>query len=91
MGFRVKKSIPLSADRQGYVYFRSRMYRELGERRQSVIRALCRDAGGEYASAVLEFVTSDAGATAICMRHHLSRETLDRAVRKYYLNFPKNL
>lgn len=89
--FRVKKSVPLSENRQGYVYYRSRMFSELDQRRQGVIRALCKEAGGEYAQAVEEFVTTDAGATAICMRHHLSRETLDRAVRRYYLHFPKNL
>lgn len=89
--FRIKKSIPLSRDRQGYVYFRSRMYAELSEGRKEIIRALCAAAGGDYAQAVLEFVTTDEGATAICLRHHLSRETLDRCVRRYYLAFPKNL
>lgn len=67
------------------------MYPELSENRKAAIRECCRLAGGEYADAVFEFVTSDDGATAICLRHHLSRETLDRAVRRYYLAFPKNL
>ena len=89
--FRVKKSIPMGAARQGYVYFRSLMYGELSEGRKQTIRAICREAGGAYADAVFEFVTTDEGATGICRRHHMSRETLDRCVRQYYLLFPKNL
>ena len=89
--FRVKKSIPLSYARQGYVYFRSLMFAELTERQQEIIRDVARRAGGENAAAVLRFVTSDEGATKIGMEHHISRETLDRAVRRYYLLFPKNL
>ena len=89
--FRLKKSVPLSYARQGYVYFRSLMFDELTARQQEVIRAVCRRAGGEHAGAVLDFVTTDEGATAISLRHNISRETLDRAVRKYYVLFPKNL
>lgn len=91
MGFRVKKSIPLTRERQGYVYWRSRMYAELPRKKQEAIRELCRMAGGDYADAVLEFVTTDEGATRICLRHYISRETLDRAVRRYYLGFPTTL
>ncbi len=91
MPFRVKRSIPLSVERQGYIYWRSRMYAELSPKTQEAIRALCRRAGGAYADAVWEFVTTDQGASRIGMKYHVSRETLDRAVKKYYLLFPKNL
>ena len=40
---------------------------------------------------LFEFVTTDAGATAVCMKHFLSRSTLERAVRRYYESFPQNL
>ena len=86
--FRYKPSINRTMEEQGVIYWRSRMYRSLPPDRQARIRDLCVEAGGEYADAVLEFVSTDAGATAIGMRHNLSRETLDRAVRRYYEAFP---
>ena len=87
--FRFKRSVPVSYDRQGYIYFASRLFRELPERQRREILDLCRESGGEYAGALLEFVTTDATATEICMRHHVSRSTLERAVRRYYVNFGK--
>ena len=88
--FRYKKSIPASYERQGYIYFTSRLYRELPPKKQRRIVELCAVCGEKYAAALLEFVTTSAGADAICMRHHLSRATLERVVRRYYRAFPKN-
>ena len=89
--FRYKKSIPLSYERQGYIYFSSRLYEEMPERAQRTIEELCHRCGGEYHRALLEFVTTDAGATGVCLRHHLSPSTLERAVRRYYQRFPRKL
>lgn len=85
--FRYKKSVPVSYDRQGYIYFKSRCFQELPEEEKHKIINLCLASGGEYHQALFEFVTTDAGATAVCMRHHLSRSTLERAVRAYYMNW----
>ena len=89
--FRFKKSIPVDYDQQGYIYFLSRRYKVLpaAERRQ--IRELCRKAGGEYREALLEFVTTNAGVTAVCTKHYLSASTLERAVRRYYIEFSRML
>ena len=46
---------------------------------------------GEYYQALFEFVTTDASATALAMRHHMDKTTLYRKVRKYYENFPTQL
>ena len=46
--FRFKKSVPVSYDRQGYIYFTSRLYEELPPRAQQVIDNLCLECGGEY-------------------------------------------
>lgn len=89
--FRYKKAVPVSYDRQGYIYFRSRLFRELSQTRQQRILDLCQRAGGEYAQALLEFVTQDTGAERVCIRHNLSRSTLERAVRRYYELFPRDL
>lgn len=88
--FRVKRSIPVSEVRQGYIYYVSLLYPELSPKRQAQIREICRRAGGDYADAVLEFVTTSHGAVEVSLRHFISRETLDRAVRRYYELFPKN-
>jgi hypothetical protein len=89
--FRYKRSVNVSYERQGYIYFTSRAYHDLGERRQEKLRELCDRCGGEYSEALLEFVTTDEGALAVCMRHHLSQSTLERVVKKYYEAFPKTL
>lgn len=87
--FRIKKSVPVDAVGQGYIYFTSRMYARLPPERQKRIRDCCAAAaGGDYYQALFEFVTSDTGASEICLRHHLSRSTLERIVRKYYTKFP---
>lgn len=88
--FRFKKSVPVSYDRQGYIYFLSRLYDHLPADRQEKIRQHCRTTGGEHAKALFTFVTTDLNATAICARFFLSRSTLDRVVRKYYMDFPQD-
>lgn len=87
--FRYKKSVGGSYERQGYIYFVSLCYKDLPERKRERIRRLCREVGGEYERALLEFVTTDTTATAVCTRHYLSRSTLERIVRKYYKTFPR--
>lgn len=89
--FRYKKAVNVSYARQGHIYFTSKMYGELEAWKQKKILDLCQRAGGEYHAALFEFVTTDAGATAICMRHNLSRSTLERAVRRYYEMFPQTI
>lgn len=89
--FRLKRSIELDYNRQGYVYFLSRCYSDLKPERQLEIMAICNAAGGEHAPALFEFVTTDATATAVCMKHYISRSTLYRAVKRYYESFPPDL
>mgnify|MGYP001228141712 CR=1 FL=1 len=90
--FRYKKSVPVSYERQGYIYFSSLLYREMPEKAQRKILNLCMECGGgDYYRALFEFVTTDANATYICMKHSLSRSTLERIVRKYYEGFPRRL
>ena len=89
--YRYKRSIPCSYERQGYIYFVSKLYRELSERDQMKIRKLCEQCGREHKKALFDFVTTDATATEICMKNYLSRSTLERIVRKYYRAFPKKL
>lgn len=90
--FRYKKSIPLSYERQGYIYFASKLYRELTPRAQQKIVDLCVECGRGNYQALFEFVTTDTGAAALCLKYHIASETtIYRMVREYYLKFPKNL
>ena len=90
--FRYKKSIPVPYERQGYVFFVSKLYKELPPAAQQKIVNLCLECGGENYRALFEFVTTDAGAVAVCMKHYIASETtLYRMVREYYQKFPKFL
>ena len=89
--FRYKSGVPIPYNRQGYIYFQSLLFDELSNKDQDRIRALCHRAGGQYWRAVLEFVTTDADATYIEHKHHISRSTLHRCVRNYYVLFPRKL
>lgn len=91
MRFRFKRGIPVDYDQQGYIYFTSRRYKQLTRKQQEKIRSLCREAGGEHAEALFEFVTTDSGAVEVCARFYISESTLERVVKKYYLAFQKNL
>ena len=50
--FRYKKSVPVSYERQGYIYFASRLYRELTEEQQHKLLNLCLQCGGEHYQAL---------------------------------------
>ena len=89
--FRYRSGIKVDYDRQGYIYFISRLFDDLSYRDKEKIRKLCEKCAGEEAPALLEYVTTDASATAICIKHYVSKSNLYRAVRKYYENFPDKL
>ena len=89
--FRYKQGVPLSYNRQGYVYFQSLLYKELPSKDRQKIDKLCQEAAGSYWRAVLEFVTTSANATYIEREYNISRATLYRYVQKYYMIFPRKL
>ncbi len=83
--FRFKRSVKVGYDRQGYIYFWSRAYKGLPAAERKRIRSLCDRAGGEHSGALMEFVTTDRGATAVCQKYFISQSTLERMVKKYYV------
>lgn len=89
--FRFKRGIPLEYDTQGYIYFLSRRYRRLPLAKRRKIDELCDKAGGEYAPALREFVTTDRGAAEVCGKYFISQSTLERMVKRYYLEFSETL
>ena len=89
--FRYKKGIPIPYNEQGYIYFLCRNYKRLPSEMQGLIRDQAQAAAGEYSKALLEFITSDCGGTAICTRHHISESTLERVVKRFYISFSHTL
>lgn len=89
--FRYKRGVNVTYNRQGYIFFVSRMYNELPEHSKELIMALCHSEGGQHWQALHEFVTTDATATALCMKHYISKATLYRVVRRYYEAFPEKI
>lgn len=89
--FRFRQGVKLGYDRQGYVYFVSKCFKALPSEQQEKIRRLCRECGGQHSEALFEFMTTDTTATAVTMKHYLSRATLYRIVRKYYEKFPRSI
>ncbi len=85
--FHIKKSIGCTYIEQGYVYFTSRNYSALPRKRQERIEQLAKEVAGEYADALLEFVTTDKGYVAVSQKYHLSERTLYGVVAKYYQGF----
>lgn len=82
--FRFKRSVPVSYDWQGLIYFYSRLYDHLPEKHKDKIMQMCEEAGQEYSKALFVFVTTNLSATAVCQRYYMSESTLMRAVRRYY-------
>ena len=98
--FRYKSGIPMSYNRQGYVYFASRLYKHWPQEVRNVIDGICRQAvkesnirGGQkhYVQALTEFVTTDIRAEQLECRYGINRDSFYRCVRAYYMLFPERV
>lgn len=85
--FRYKSGIKVAYNRQGYIYFASLLYKDLPEETRAEMDKLINKSAGRFAPALKEFVTKDETAEFICQKHHITRSTLYRIVRRYYENF----
>lgn len=87
--FHFRPGIRCTYRRQAYIYAVSLNYDNLAESQQKKIRALCRKWGRKNAAALFDAVTTEAAATAICLKHHIaSPSTLYEMVKAYYEHFP---
>ena len=89
--FRKYKGMRLTYDKQGYIYFLCKRYKRLCKAERALIRECAEDAGGMYKDALLEFITGSKGAVAICDKYFLSESTLERAVKKFYIEMAERL
>lgn len=82
--FKKLKSVPKSYEEQGYIYFTCQGYRRAPPYMRQKIDRLCLAAGGEYAKALKEYMTTRADWITICRKYSVSQATLDRARRRFY-------
>lgn len=83
-GFRYLRSVRKTYNEQGMIYFACVNYARLTPGTRRKIDRLCERAGGEYAPALKEYLTTEADWRYICDKHHFSDKTLERVRRKFY-------
>lgn len=84
---RFRKSIPLSRERQFYILGVSLSYAEQPEAVRRRIDELCMEACPGHYAAFRRYVTREEPATAAGMMGYVDGRTLERATRKYFMNF----
>lgn len=89
--FKFKRSIPVSYEKQGYIYFVGRNYKNLPKDKQQQVKDLCLKTGGEYHAALFELLTTDTTVAKICLKYAVSEATLLRVARRYFIEFAKVL
>ena len=82
--FKRLRSVNKSYEEQGLIYFTCINYKRQPARIREKIDRLCESAGGEYATALKEYMTTDADWIYICDRYHLSNSTLERIRRAFF-------
>ena len=82
--FKYLRSVRKSYDEQGYIYYTCKTYGRQPPWIKAKIDRLCESAGGEYAPALKEFLTTDADWIWVCRVHSISSATLERIRRRFY-------
>jgi glutathione peroxidase-family protein len=82
--FRRLKNVGKSYDAQGFIYFSCKNYRCQTQAMKDRIDRLCKSAGGEYAPALKEYMTTDADWRGVCDRYYIAHSTLDRIRTRFY-------
>ena len=82
--FKRLRSVRRSYEEQGLIFFSCQTYRKQPEWQRRKIDSLCETAGGEYAAALKEYLTTDADWIYICGKHHISDRTLERIRKQFY-------
>lgn len=82
--FKWLRSVGKSYDEQALIYYTCATFnRQRAAVRKRIVR-LCDRAAGEYAPALLEFLTTTADFRYICVKYAIGDSTLDRARKQFY-------
>lgn len=84
MAFRKLRGVKASYNRQVLVYALCKNYSLRPPDEKKLIRDNCQAAGGDYAAALFDLLTTDRPIGDICACHALSPETLGRARKEFY-------
>lgn len=82
--FKKMKSLNLSYDKQGLIYFTCKNYKYLPVETQEKIENLCQEVGGIYKKALFDMMTNGKSATAVATEYFMSEATAFRLKRKFY-------
>ena len=83
--FKKKRGIKIPYNKQGLIYFICLDYKNQPPKIQNKIKSLCHTVGGEeYEQALFEFVTTEAGAIKISLKHYTSETSLYQMRKKFY-------
>ncbi len=88
--FKYMRSVPLSYEQQGAIWFTCQTYRRQPEDVQARIRAICTRIGGGDGMkrrAILAYMTTRISWRECCDRHFISDATLDRLRRAFYVEW----
>ena len=89
--FRFSRTARAGYDRQGYVWFTSRMYRYLSAGQKDTIRQTCWKAAGEEWEALMAYVTTGQTMDQVCRAYLTTPERVGRHYRRYLELFPRVL
>lgn len=87
MGYRKLRGVPLPYEKQGQIYFTCLNFSTAPVYIQRKIERLCESAGGEYASALMELVTTEKTVPQLAQKYYCSPETLARCRKEFYLSW----
>lgn len=82
--FKMLGTVNKSYEEQGIIYFTCRNYQKQPAKTREKIENLCRQAAGEHAQALFEFLTSDANWVYITQKYYISPATFERARTRFY-------
>ena len=82
--FKQLRSVNKSYNDQALIYYTCITYDRQNAMTRRKIERLCRKAAGEYASALLEYLTTDAEWVGVCQKYHVGDRTLERVRRRFY-------
>ncbi len=85
--FKYMRSVPLSYQQQGAIWFACQTFRQQTPETQARIRAICTRVGGGDGMkrrAILAYMTTRIGWRECCTRYYVSDSTLDRLRKAFY-------
>ncbi len=85
--FKYMRSLKLSYERQGEIFFTCLRFKRLCEDEQERIKEICEacaDGDSYKRRAIMAFMTTTATWQECCMRYHISDSTMARLRKKFY-------